>query len=297
MRKINLKRNSLGISSIAVISLLLFFSSGPLAHADLPDPDYYIGYTPLPEHRGIFDVQTRTYAGGAPQTHFWFTIRDANYYHAPPMESVVDSVTITDPLGIPQDFTPKLTAWCHTVRESMDDNPQDGIIDIFAGEWRTIAECGTEYEVIVPESTHVAGEYLLEVKCNNGQPLFASAHPAVDGMTAAELPPVANVTAGFNSDGLFQVSWDLPPGGYTPGPTPYIRVRIERYDKKRVKRYDQFNVRNLPNDQTSHTFFKWESDILRLYTGYIEVQIQTYSGWGNKAVSEVIEYKIKKLLK
>jgi hypothetical protein len=41
----------------------------------------------------------------------------------------------------------------------------------------------------------------LEVECNNDQDLFASYHPDEAGMTAAELPPVTNVTAGFNPDG------------------------------------------------------------------------------------------------
>ena len=286
MKKRHLKRNSLGILSIVVISLLLFFSSGPLAHADLPEPKYLIGY---------FDVTTRTFAGGAPQLIFWFTLHDANYWFARHMESVVDSVTITYPDLTQHTFIPDLNAWCFTDRQSIDWNPQDGTIDPSAGEYEVNANCGTEYEVIIPEAAHVVGTYSLEVECNNDQDLFASYHPDEAGMTAAELPPVTNVTAGFNPDGLFQVSWVLPEGGYEDGAN--IHVFIGRYDKKGGRMYDRFRVRNLPKDWTSHTFFKWESDILRLFTGYIDVKVSIYKGWLNVANSEVMEYKIKKLLK
>ncbi len=287
MKKIHIKRKRLRISSIAVISLLLLFSSGPLAHADLPDPDYYIGY---------IDIQTRTNAGSAPQTVFWFTIRDANYYHAPTLESVVDSVTITFPDGEEHTFfAPDLIASCKTVRESRDDNPQDGIIDPFAGEYETRAACYAEYEVISPISPHAAGTYEMQVTCNNGQILSSLPLYVEAGMTAAELPPVTNITASFNPDGLFQVSWDLPEGGYPSGAR--IQVRVERYENRIFSRYDRFDVRNLPINQTSHTFFKWESDILRLYTGYIEVKVRTWMRWDSVANSEVKGYRIKRLLK
>ena len=286
MKNIQIKRKRLMISFIAIISLLLFFSSRPLAHADLGDPpDYFIGYV---------DVTTRTFAGGAPQLIFWFTLHNANYYFVRHVESVVDSVTITYPDLTRHTFIPVLNAWCFTERASIDHD-QSGDINPFLGEYEIRAECGTEYEVRIPEAAHVVGTYSFEVECNNGQTLFASYEPHEAGMTATELPPVTNVTAGFNPDGLFQVSWVLPEGGYEDGAN--IHVFIGRYDKKGGRMYDRFRVRDLPKDQTSHTFFKWESDILRLFTGYIDVKVAIYKGWLNVATSEVIEYKIKKLLK
>jgi len=280
MKKIHHKQKSLGVSFTLVIFLFLFFSSGPHAHAIASD--YWIEY---------FDIQTRTYAGGSPETYFWFNILDANDYNFPPMESVVESVTITYPDGSQQSFTPELIPWCHSEWRGSDNNPRNGIIEPDQGEYEKYVNSGIDYEIISPVSPHVPGTYLLEVTCTNGQLL--SFNQTVDaGMTAVDLPPVTNVTASFNpGSGLFQVSWDLPETGYPPEAA--IQIRVDRFEKDGGKRHARFRVKNLPAGQLIYTFFKWESDLLRLYIPYINVKVRTYMhARASMAQSDVKEYAI-----
>ena len=253
----------------------IFFEPQP------PPSRYVIGY---------FDVSTRTYAGGSPETYFWFTVNDSEDYGFPPMESVVESATIIFPDGSRQTFTPDFTGWCHSEFRGNDNN-RNGIIDLDQGEYEKFVNSDMEYEILSPVSPHTAGTYTLELLFKNGETATFSLTVS-EGKSAVDWPPVTDLRAGFDPEtGLLRVEWTLP--GMEFPPDAWIDVRIEIFEQDGGQRYIRFRRSRFATATDYVDLFRWESDYIRLYSPYINVRVRVYSNQGiNVAQSEVKEYAV-----
>jgi hypothetical protein len=122
-----------------------------------------------------------------------------------------------------------------------------------------------EYEVQLPTTPHVAGDYYLQVTCDNGQVLTGGPITMPVGLDSSSLPPMENVSAAFSNGDLI-VSWQYPAGGtaaYTGDATDTtitIRVELFRPDGYRALRY-HFRRFPVSLNKTSHTLYSWQSEI------------------------------------
>jgi hypothetical protein len=292
------------ILMIAVVGLILVF--GNLASAQ----NYSIS--------NDLSLNNRTFAVGSPKALFMFTIVDLDDNTFPPAESVVQSVRVKTPLGTwsdpysflatpPYDINEKpgtktteaviLAPWYISEFRATDKN-KNGIMEPALGEYGPpLLTSYWHYELWtekMPVYPIAGGTYTVEVTCTNNQIIQRDVT-----VTQGENPTSAtNINAYFDPDGRFNVSWSLD-DYYLSHPEATIEIRVDRYGKDGTKKYFRFDAQSLPvffegAKREKYTFFKWESDALRLYSyynPYIKVQIRI-SYRNGRSASDWIGFEI-----
>jgi hypothetical protein len=263
------------------------------------------------------EIVTVTYPDNIPRTGIWFTMQDLADYTFPPVESVVKSLTIADQNGQSGTYrfveTPP-----YNLNENPSDKPEDivrlepyyisewrgndqnsnGIIEPYQGEYGTRLNAEWQYGIITRNLPVTGGTYVLSVDTGT-QTIYRT----VSGVPAGiPMPPVTDINAKFDADGRFNVAWKIP-DVYVNNSAAYqnakIQIRVDRYAPDGNKRYWRERVDNLPlflngNKFDNYTFFKWESDVLRVYAPYnpyIKVQVRIILQ-NSRGVSDWKEFKI-----
>lgn len=236
---------------------------------------------------GSFYIRTWTFDGGEPRTTFRFTVIDADNANKVVLEDVIESVNITEPTSnfSQASTSPELKAWANVEFQGTDAN-RDGVIDPDT-ELAKIANTSLVYEIVSNSSPHDAGNYALDVSFNNGHSqVYAESSGVAAGETAIQLPPVADVAAGFLADGRLTVSWSLQE---TYPAEDSIEVRVDRFQQDGTQRFIRYSARNLPSDATSVEFPKWQADVIKALSPFISVTVRIYADSGANAAQAAIK--------
>ncbi|MFC1815695.1 hypothetical protein ACFL0M_07065 [Thermodesulfobacteriota bacterium] len=166
------------------------------------------------------------------------------------------------------------------------DNNGNGIIELDQGEWKNQIRYTSEYQIYYPVTPHAAGTYTLNVILNNGQ-LLSTSRTVTAGV---ELPQISDVTAEFDPDGQFKVSW-IPALVYPENSG--VDIRLNFFEKDGSSKYDRYRARYFPTTLTSHTLDKYWSDYIRTKVPIVQVSIWIWSEDRNSRVhSDHKDYKI-----
>jgi len=259
-------------------------------------------------------IVTVTPPDNIPRTAIWFVIQDLAEYNFPPIHSVVRSFTISDQNGqsrtLPYIETPpydmngknylrqeeivRLDPYYITEFRGIDRN-KNGIIEPYLGEYEKRVFSDWEYCVVTRNFPLSGGTYNLLVDAGT-----QTIKRTISGVQKRELmPPITDINAKFDNNGKFNISWGIPDvylNNYETYKNATVQIRVDRYTKDGNKAYWRARVDSLPLfingiKFDNYSFFKYESDILRLYTPYIKVQIRIDMP-NNRSQSDWREFKI-----
>jgi len=231
-----------------------------------------------------FSIFTHVVDNDNPTTYFAFSVGDNEELSRTKLRNVVQSASVElfnssiPPEGITViDSVPTFDPSIITRIEVYDYN-KNGKVD--AGEVSTQVDGEFEYWFITtPITPHEGGTYELTTTFENGN---IATHRVVvpGGLTADELPPVANAAAYIDQlTGSLHFSWDLPATKYPSGAS--IQIRISAYLADGTDRYLSVRIQDILSTLSS---FEYNNRLVDLFNslgiGYIKFNARVYSSDG-----------------